>query len=322
MNWFRSIGFLEISFILLFAVFYFSYIARVINIGKKLNTGYRSVFTKVALRTLYFVLLIVAILGPSFGESKREIQSVGKDIFIAVDLSQSMNAFDIQPSRLEKVKYEMKNIIDAFHSDRIGIIIFSSEAFVQCPLTYDQNALSLFIETLHSGLVPNAGTDFAPALKTALEKINDEDSPLTQQKSKVIILISDGEDFGEDTEEVAQAIEEAGIKLFTLGVGSEKGSRIRTNKGFKKDRQGGDVVTKLNPSSLKKLAVKTGGKYFEINESQNDVARMINNINTIEGELRDTRQIDVSANKYYYFLALAALLMLIDVLSHVKTISI
>lgn len=322
MNWLYSLSSLELTFIALFIVFYLLYIFRVVNIARKLNTPFQSVFIKVILRSLYFTLLIVALMGPSFGESKREVKSVGKDIFILVDLSQSMNAHDVQPTRLEKVKYELKNIVNAFSSDRIGIIIFSSEAFVQAPLTYDQTALNLFIETLNSGLVPNAGTDFAPPLRLALEKLNSEESPVTQQKSKAIILISDGEDFGEKTNAVIQDIEDQGIKVFTLGVGSESGSRIRIQGVYKKDRQGNEVITKLDSKALRKIASETDGKYFEINETNNDVSRLMNTVNSIEGELRDSRQVDVSANRYYYFLGIALLLIVADLLLTVKTIRI
>src|SRR5688572_6722066 len=121
---------------------------------------------------------------------------------ICVDLSKSMDAYDIQPTRLEKIKHEMKKLVDAFNSDRIGVIIFGSEAFVQCPLTYDQNALGIFIETMNTGLVPVAGTDFGPPLRLALKKLQDEAENAAQAKSKVIILISDGEDFGEETDDV------------------------------------------------------------------------------------------------------------------------
>lgn len=322
MTWLYSLSGLEITFIALFIVFYLLYLIRVISIAKKLSTPYGSVFIKLSIRSIYFALFIVALLGPSFGESKREVKSVGKDIFVLVDLSQSMNANDVQPTRLEKVKFELKNIVEAFSSDRIGIIIFSSEAFMQVPLTFDQNALNLFIETLYTNLVPSTGTDFTPPLQLALKKLNSEESPITQQKSKVIILISDGEDFGEETEEVAQEIEDQGIKLYTLGVGTERGSKIHVNGVYKKNREGNDVVTKLDSRTLKKLASETGGKYFEINETNNDVSRLINTINNIEGELRDTRQIDVSANRYYYFLGIALLLLIIDLLTSVKTIKI
>jgi len=298
------------------------YITRVIRIARKLDTSYGSLFYKVFIRTSYFTLFIIALLGPSFGQASKEIRSVGKDIMIAVDLSESMNANDVPPTRLEKVKFELKNIVDAFTSDRIGIVIFSSEAFIQCPLTYDQNALYLFIETLNTGLVPNRGTDFGPALGLALDKLENNEGSSLDQKSKVLILISDGEDFGDETAEILNKIQERDIRLYTLGIGTTRGSKIPTRNGFKKDQSGVDVITKLNPGSLKNLATKTGGKYFEINETSNDINRLINTLSNIEGELRDTRQIDVSANKYYYFLAAALLLLLIDGFISLKTIRI
>jgi Ca-activated chloride channel family protein len=266
---------------------------------------------------------MIALLGPSFTGAKKEVRSVGKDIIICVDLSKSMDAFDIQPTRLEKVKFELKRIVDAFSSDRIGIIIFSSEAFVQCPLTFDQNALNLFIETMNSGLVPNTGTDFGPPLTMALRKLEEETGgPTTQSKSKVIVLISDGEDFGEKTDDIAQAIEDKNIKLFTLGVGTEAGGNIYAGAGLKKDRKGQVVTTRLNPQSLVSLAKKTDGQYFEINGSRNDVTRLINTIGGIEGELRGARMVDVSANKYFYFLLAAAILLIMDILINIPTIKI
>jgi Ca-activated chloride channel homolog len=322
--WYKSLGLTEIIFVAAFVLFYALYIVRMIRIANRLNTPYGNVFIKLIFRSLYFLLFIIALLGPSFGGSKREVKTVGKDIMICVDLSKSMDAFDIQPTRLEKVKFEMKRIVDAFNSDRIGVIIFSSDAFVQCPLTYDQNALNLFIETMNSGLVPNTGTDFAPPLKMALNKLESDatvGNP-NQAKSKIIILISDGEDFGEETAEVAKRIEDKGIKLFTLGVGTEKGGNIYAGNGLKKDREGNIVVTKLNSESLRSLARRTNGQYFEINESRNDVARLINTITNIEGELRDARYVDVTANKYFYFLLAAALLFILDLLINIRTIQI
>ena len=312
MIWYSVLSVTEIVFILLFILLYLAYIIRIIRISRKLNTSYGKLFVKVFLRSGYFLLLIVALLGPSFGETTKEIRSVGKDIMIAVDLSESMNAHDIQPTRLEKVKFELKNIVEAFNADRIGLVIFSSEAFMQCPLTYDQNALFLFIETLHTGMVPKTGKDMAPAIGLCLEKLEDNEGLSLEQKSKAIILISDGEDFGEKTGEMAEEVKKRDIRMFTLGVGTTQGSKIRTSSGFKKDNSGNDVITKLNSKSLKSLASKTGGKYFEINATSNGISRLINTIHNIEGELRGTRQVDVSANKYFYFLAAAFLLLLLD----------
>jgi Ca-activated chloride channel family protein len=323
MLWYRELGLTELIFIGAFVAFYILYVIRVIRIGKQLNTPFRNVFIKLFFRSIYFALFIIALLGPSFGGSRKEVKSVGKDIMICVDLSKSMDAFDIQPTRLQKVKFEMKKIVSAFNSDRIGIIIFSSEAFMQCPLTYDQNALNLFIETMNSGLVPSSGTDFAPPLRMALDKLEEDvKGPNSQPKSKVIILISDGEDFGDETEDVAQEIENKDIELYALGVGTEKGGNIHSGTGLKTNRQGLIVQTKLNSKALKSLASQTGGQYFEINETKNDVSRLINTIGKIEGELRDARFIDVTANKYFYFLAAAAIFLLLDILINVTTVRI
>ncbi len=322
MIWFREFGRVEAVAIVLFAGFYALYLIKIIRISKKLNTPFYTAFIKLALRTALFALLIVALLGPSYGGSKKEIKSIGKDIMICVDLSKSMDAFDVPPTRLEKVKYEMKKIVEAFNSDRVGVIIFSSEAFMQCPLTYDQNALNLFIETMNTSLVPSSGTDFAPPIRMALKKIDDQEGPNAQQKSKVIILISDGEDFGEDTDEIAREVEEKDIKLFTLGVGTEKGSQIQSGRGYKTDQKGNIVVSKLNASSLKSLASKTDGQYFEINEGRNDVNRLINTIGKIEGQVRDARFVDVSANRYFYFLLAALIILVLDILISIRTVRI
>jgi Ca-activated chloride channel family protein len=323
MSLFRPFSLFEVILVVGFFVFYLAFVIRVIRIAKTLNTSFNRIFLKLFLRTLVFGLLVFSFLGPTFGDSKKEIKSIGKDIMICVDLSKSMEAFDVQPTRLEKVKFEMKKIVESFNSDRLGVIIFSSEAFMQCPLTFDQNALNLFIETMNTNLVPSAGTDFAPPLSLALKKLTEqEQTTSSQQKSKIIVLISDGEDFGEETSEIAKEIEDKDIKLFTLGVGTEAGSKISSGIGFKKDQSGNAVISKLNSSSLKALASKTGGQYFEINENRNDVSKLINTISKIEGELRDTRFVDVSANRYFYFLLAALVLLIFDLLIQVKTVRI
>ncbi|MEL6562359.1 MAG: VWA domain-containing protein [Bacteroidota bacterium] len=304
-----------------FVLCYIFYIIRIVLIARTYEVSVGAVIVKVFLRSAYFILIIIALMGPSFGEGKREVKSIGKDLFIAVDLSQSMNARDVAPTRLEKIKFELKNIVEAFSSDRIGIVIFTSEAFLQSPLTYDKAALlDLSIELLNTNLITSDGTDFGPPLKMALEKLESEESSVTQPKSKIIVLISDGEDFGDETEKIAEEIETADIKLFTLGIGTEKGGKIPDRTGYKKDRTGKEVVTKLNPKSLKKLANQTDGSYFEINDSKNDVKRLISTIDKIEGELRDSKTLDVSTNKYYYFLWGALALICLDLLLSLKIV--
>ena len=321
MSWFRPF---EITQIILFAIFlalYGFYIVKMARIARSIHSSFSSVFIKLVIRTAAFALLIVAFMGPSFGDAKKEIKSVGKDIMFCVDLSKSMDAFDIQPTRLEKIKFEMKRVVEAFSSDRLGIVIFGSEAFMQCPLTFDQNALNLFIETMNTGLVPSSGTDFGPPLRMAMEKFK-TDQANADENSKVIVLISDGEDFGEETEEVAKDVEDADIRLFTLGVGTAAGSPINAQRGYKLDRSGNPVITKLNAEPLQRLASRAGGQYFELNDGKNDVTKLIHTINNIEGELRDTRVVDVSANRYHYFLLAAFLLLCLDAILNIKTVRI
>ena len=322
MEYIKEFGFIEILLILTFIIFYLIYIVRLLRINSRISVSFKGVITKIIFRSTYFFLMIIALLGPSFGSSKKEIKVIGKDIMIAIDLSESMNANDIQPSRLEKIKFELKKIIDEFNSDRIGIIMFSNEAYIQCPLTYDKNALNLFIETLNTGLVPNSGTDFGPPLDLSLDKLL-ADKIQKNDKSKIIILISDGEDFGENTYEIVDKIKESSIKLFTVGIGTAQGTRITLRNGlFKKDKDGKEVITKLNSTSLKKIANETKGKYFEISNQINQINGMIYEIKKIKGDLIDSKFMDVTKNKYFYFLFVALILMSMDFLFNFKIIKI
>ncbi len=323
MEWANQIGTLEIILVLVFGFLYFLYILKVKRASKSVRSSYSKVFIKTPLRCFYFTLLLIAFLGPLFGNQKKEVKAIGKDIYICVDLSQSMDAIDIQPSRIEKTKFELKKIINAFSSDRIGLIVYSSDAFIQCPLTFDQNALSMFIETLNTGLVSNSGTDFFPPLNMALQKhFSETTTKQTDQNAKIIVLTSDGEDFGDETESIAEKIKEKGIKLFTLGIGTEKGGKIPQGYRFKRDKKGNDVVTKLNSSSLKKLASLTGGKYYEVTDNKNEVSRMIYDINEIKGQLKATKKASSQANKYYFFLSIALVLIVFDFIVPIKMLRI
>jgi len=322
MEYIKEFGFIEILLILTFFIFYLIYIVRLLRINSRIYVSFKGVITKIIFRSTYFFLMIIALLGPSFGSSKKEIKVIGKDIMIAIDLSESMNANDIQPSRLEKIKFELKKIINEFNSDRIGIIMFSNEAYIQCPLTYDKNALNLFIETLNTGLLPNSGTDFGPPLDLSLDKLL-ADKIQENNKSKIIILISDGEDFGENTYEIVDKIKKSSIKLFTVGIGTSQGTRIILKNGvFKKDKDGKEIITKLNSTTLKKIANETKGKYFEISNQRNQINGMIYAIKEIKGDVIDSKSIDVTKNKYFYFLFIALMLMSMDFLFNFKIIRI
>lgn len=322
MNFLKGLSEIEFYAIMAFLGLYVLYLIKIIYLSVRVRSSFRYVFVKLVIRTLYFSLIIISLMAPSFGDIKKEIKAVGKDIFICVDLSNSMNANDIQPTRLEKLKSELKNIVSAFNTDRLGLIIFSTDAFMQCPLTYDQSALFLFIETLSTKLVPQGGTDFGPPMELALKRLNDPTNTTGSQQAKYVILISDGEDFGEDTKDQVSKVKDSGIKLYTLGIGTKEGGRIPVGNHFKKDDDGNIVITTLNSSDLKDIANSTGGSYYEISEGRNDVKKLVSDMDKIEGEIRETKNIDSSSNKYHYFLFAALSLVLFDVLITINVIKI
>ncbi len=323
MTWYQSITLLEILFGTLFFGLYLGYLWRVHKVALFFGQRPHGIWVKFVLRHLYVLLLIIAILGPSFGAMKKEIRTIGKDLYIAVDLSASMNATDVLPSRLEKSKQEVLRLINRFNSDRIGLMVFGDDAYIQSPLTYDQNALQLYTRTLHTGLLPNTGTNYDPLLHLTLEKFGEQGNPTTQeQKARVLVLISDGEQFGKGTELLAEQLNEQNIRVYTVGVGTPDGSRIPQGKRFKRDNEGNVVVTRLQSEPLMQLAELTNGRYFEINDRISEISRLISAINNIEGELRESKTIDVTANKYIYPLVLALILILFDALLTVKLIRI
>ncbi|WP_297336289.1 VWA domain-containing protein [Algoriphagus sp.] len=303
----------------LFGLVYLVYLTRFWMINRRLQVQKRRLVTKLVLRTIYFLLFLIALAGPSIGTSTKEVKEEGKDIFIAVDLSQSMNATDIGPSRLQRIKFELKNLIKNFPSDRIGLIIFSSEAFMQCPLTFDQNVLQLHLDGLNTGLVPNAGTDLSGPLRMALDRfIND---PSQEIKSKSIVLISDGENFGEELDNVSESLSDAGIKVFTLGIGSQEGATVPRGNGVVIDPNSGQpAISKLDRTSLQQIAAQTDGQYFEISNQAQELGNLIASLERLEGGVVGSRIIETSSNKYFYFLLAGLVLSLLDMVLPIKTI--
>lgn len=323
MTWYQTLTLLEILFGVLFIALYVGYLLRVRRIALFFKQRPHGVWIKFVMRLLYVALILVSILGPSFGAMKKEIKTIGKDLYIAVDLSASMDATDVPPSRLEKAKMEVLRLVSRFNSDRIGLIIFSEEAYVQSPLTYDQNALQLYTQTLRTGLLPYSGTNYTSVLQLALDRLRPNGNPeAEEQKARVLVLISDGEDFSGEAEQLAAQLQEQNIRVYTLGIGTAAGGRIPEGRSYKKDKDGSVVQTQLKPEPLMELAESTGGTYFEINDRVSEVSKLISAINNIEGELRESKTVDVTANKYIYPLALALLLILLDALITVKLIRI
>lgn len=302
-----------------FGLLYLGYLYRFYRINKKLEVSKHRLLMKLLLRASYFILFLIAMAGPSIGTSMKEIKEEGKDIFIAIDLSQSMNATDIGPSRLQRTKFELKNLVRAFSGDRIGLIIFSLEAFIQCPLTFDQNVLQLHIDGLNTGLVPNQGTDLNAPLTMALTKFSEDES--LEMKSKSVILISDGEDFADNFKETTSKMSNEGIKVFSLGVGTSQGSTIpRGNSVIIDLSTNQPAITRLESNNLKLIANQTNGEYFELSDEAQEIPDLIAAIERQEGTLTGSRMIEASANKFFYFLLAALGLAIVDMILPLRTI--
>lgn len=319
MNFNYELTLVEYIFIGIFLLFYGLYIGRTILVARALGTTARAVVIKFFLRTTYFSLMIVALLGPFFGEPERDIIAEGKDIMVLVDVSKSMDATDVQPSRLEKVKFELQRLIASLQENRFGLIIFSSSAFLQVPLTFDLNAFELFTQSLNTSQVSSTGTDICSALDLSLDKLIKNQ---TVNTSKIILLLTDGENFGTCERKTLASIRQFDLKLMIIGIGTNGGGRIRQNAGWVKDESGQIVTTRLNSKYLRELAGATNGKYFEINNQANAIAEVVNAINSVENRLIDSRKVAVISNKYRYFLMAALVLIALDVLVTVSSFQI
>jgi Ca-activated chloride channel homolog len=316
MNLTSELNTAEQWFLVIFFILYFIYLGRIFWIARRLETTARSSILKFILRTVYFTLMVFALLNPSFGDLKGTIKAKGKDIFLLIDISKSMDATDIQPSRIEKGKFEINKFVNHFVSDRIGLIVFSQDALMLSPLTFDRNAINLFVPKINTTLLPEGGTDFTPALQLALDKLS---KTKYKTQAKVIVLISDGENFGADNSYVLSKIRKKGINFFSVGIGTANGITLRQGNNYKKDENGDIVVTKLESISLQKIASLAGGKYLEINTVSGSFNELILQVEQIASNVIDESQVDVIANKYFYFLIIALFLLGIDVFFTVRT---
>jgi Ca-activated chloride channel family protein len=213
---------------------------------------------KAALLMAVLLFTAVALAGPQYGFRWQEINQRGVDIVIALDCSRSMTAADIQPNRLERAKREVYDLLTMLEGDRVALVAFAGTAFLQCPLTLDYNAFNLFLNALSPDYLPVGGTNITMALETAVNSFEPESAT-----DRAVILITDGENTGSgDPIKAAEALKEEKIKLFCIGVGSGEGVPIpEAEGGFKKDPSGQIVLSRLDETTLKQMAVITGGTY-------------------------------------------------------------
>lgn len=268
---------------------------------------------KAFLVILAVLFLTLALVRPRWGFHWEDIKRRGVDIMVAVDVSKSMLARDIPPSRLERAKRKVEDLVKMLEGDRIGLIAFAGASFVQCPLTLDYGAFSMFLDYLSPDLIPVPGTAIGDAVRKGVESFNRR-----ERTAKALILITDGEDHGSKPLEAAELAKKEGVRIFTIGIGQEDaGAPIPDpdgSGGFVKDRQGNMVMSRLDEKTLQKIALETGGSYVRSVTGDMDLEAIYKNeirAGMERKELTTTRK-KRWEERFQWFLAAAVLLLLAE----------
>jgi Ca-activated chloride channel homolog len=265
-------------------------------------------------------MLILALANMQVGTRLEEVKQEGVEIFLALDLSLSMKAEDIKPNRLEKAKLEIRNLIGKLGGDRIGLVVFAGKAYTQFPLTTDYSAANLFLDAIDVDAVSTPGTAIGSAIEQAMESFDFKD-PTT----KVIVVITDGENTDGDVFESAEAAAAKGVLIYTIGMGSPTGAPIPVTNGsgtsdFKRDRMGEVVVTKLDEASLEHIALIGKGKYFRASTAQDELDAIYKDVNGLQKKEFGVKQFTDYEDRFQWFLAFALVLLVLELmLSENKT---
>ena len=285
-----------------------------LKLVKKLSAE-SSVF-KPALKLAFVALaiagIVLALVNPKIGTRTEKVKREGVDIVFAIDVSKSMLAEDVAPSRLEKSKQIVSQIINSLGTDRIGIIGYAGSAYPVLPITTDYSVAKMFLQSMNTDMVSSQGTAIADAIHLASTYYDDP------QTSKLLVLVSDGEDHGEDSEAAAEEAEKKGIKILTVGVGTEKGGPIplKNNgriEGYKKDNAGETVITKLYPDALKTIAERTKGGYVYGGTTREVTDYVKKALENIEKKEFESKEVALYESQFQWFLGAALLLLFLDI---------
>ena len=254
------------------------------------------------------VLVIFAAARPQFGSKLREEKSKGVEMVLAIDVSNSMLAEDFEPNRLDRTKFAVDKLFDGLRQERVGVVVFAGEAVVQLPVTADYRMAKAFAKRIAPSLVSVQGTDLATALSTAMMSFSSE-----SRNSRVIILITDGETHDGDALEIARQAAEAGIKIFTIGIGTPEGAPIRINGDFLRDEKGEMVVTKLDEKLLQQIASETGAAYVRASKQSIGLDEIVSEINRMEQAELSTLRFEEYNEQFPYLLWIALVLLVLEV---------
>jgi len=263
---------------------------------------------------LAFAALIVAYANPKVGTKFEEVTRSGIDLIVAVDVSSSMRAEDIQPNRISAAKKELQNLINNLKGDRIGIIVFSGEAYTQLPLTSDYNAALMLTDVITTGIAPRPGTAIGSAIDLARKSFEKEEG-----KYKAMVIITDGENHEDDPVSAAKEAADEGIVIHTIGMGSLEGAPIPVaendrRQGFKRGPGGEMVLSRLDAETLREIARVTGGSFTQALSGRDNLATVFEQIESMEKKEFGTKQFTDFEDRFQYLLLLAIVLLIAEVL--------
>ncbi|WGK65932.1 vWA domain-containing protein [Croceiramulus getboli] len=276
----------------------------------------RSVFKqtlKIIVICLALACLSVALVNPKMGTKLETVKREGVDVVFAIDVSKSMLAEDIAPNRIEKAKQLVTQIINNLAGDRVGVIAYAGSAFPQLPITTDYSSAKLFLNQMDTNMLSSQGTAIREAIELATTYYNDE-----EQTNRVLIIISDGEDHAGDAASIAEEASEQGIRIFTIGVGTEKGGPIPLKRNgvvqsYKKDQEGETVITKLDQETLETIANEANGQYIDGQSTSEVVETVQDLLNRMDKKEFEAKQFADFKDQFQWFLAAAILLLFVDI---------
>ena len=262
------------------------------------------------LKILGLLLFVLALLGPLIGAKLTEFKQKGLDVFVAVDCSLSMQTEDLKPNRMAYAKIILQQLIDRLAGSRIGVIAFAGQAYVECPLTIDTGAAKEALDAIDVGSVPVPGTVIGDAIRTAVKGLK-----AGEGAGRVLVLLTDGEDHHSDPEGAAKDAARVGLKIFTIGIGTQEGQPIPISDqdgnriGYKQDKKGETVISKLDPKTLIAIAQETGGQYWSATPSGDEIDPLVHALESLQQGDQKTQLFNRFENRYQWPLALGILLL-------------
>ena len=267
------------------------------------------VWVRLTLFSIGFFFFIIGLARPQIGARLKEQEIKGAEIIIAIDVSNSMLAEDYSPNRLERAKLAVSRLVDKLRDDRIGLVIFAGTSFVQLPVTTDYVSAKMFLNTIDTGSIPIQGTALGDAITTCIRSFSAQ-----SDKSRAIILITDGENHEDDPVAAAEQAAQMGIKVFTIGVGSPEGKPIPMNGELLKDKDGEIVVSKLDEGILQDIASAGNGAYVRAGNSEFGLNPIIDDLRKLEDEKYSSVVFEEYDEQFMYFLAIALFFFVLEML--------